>query len=175
MEEGAAVVEFHGFKSNSNRFIVKELAIVGKSFQLQIVFKPPYSKDRLSEKMQKTAQWLTLYFHYITWEEGDVRFSKNLIRSLCKPFGVLYTKGREKAEFLRQFHSNVLEIDERLKVNDAGVVIVDCILDKHKKIKVKDALFVQQYHMLRRYYSPPPMAATAAAIAKLKRRKNLVH
>jgi len=32
-----AVVEFQAFKDNSNRFIIKELAVVGNSLKCQIV------------------------------------------------------------------------------------------------------------------------------------------
>ncbi len=45
-----AVVDFHGFKDNQNRFVLKEFAIVGKYFQTQLVFEAPYSEFFLNRK-----------------------------------------------------------------------------------------------------------------------------
>lgn len=40
-----AVVEFHGFKDNNNGFIVKELSVVSKRMQSQIIFEAPFKKS----------------------------------------------------------------------------------------------------------------------------------
>ena len=75
--------------------------------------------------MQRTARWLTRHYHHLKWNKGDVIYDEELIRSLCKPFKVIYTKGLEKAEFLRQFHCNVEIIDETIHF-DVNTK-VDCI------------------------------------------------
>jgi hypothetical protein len=124
----AAVVEFHGFKDNDNRFIVKELAIVGRNFQSQIVFKSPFSFYYLNSKMRRTARWLTRNFHHIKWDDTGVPYDEQIIRDLCKTFKVIYTKGLEKAEFLREFHHNVREIDwDRGEPGE-----VQCLLPQHR-------------------------------------------
>src|SRR5436190_23136854 len=123
-----AVVEFHGFKDNNNRFIVKELAIVSKCFQFQTIFMSPYTKDVLTSKMVRTALWLTRNFHHIDWDEGDVPYDKTLIRALLCTFNVVYTKGLEKAEFLRSFHGNFKELGD-IKV--AEYIDVHCLLSRH--------------------------------------------
>lgn len=105
-----AVVEFQGFKDNNNRFIVKELAITGDSFQCHLLFKPPYNFEKLNSKMRRTARWLTRHYHCIRWEDGTLPYDENLIRTLCMPFNIIYTKGNEKADFLQMFHSNVRDV-----------------------------------------------------------------
>lgn len=144
-----AIVEFHGFKDNDNTFIVKELAIVGKSYRTQIVFKPPYDFNFLNNKMKRTARWLSRHFHHIKWEEGDIVYSEELIQYLCKPFAVLHTKGLEKANFLRKFHSNVKEIDERLNVNN--IECTACILPQHNKKIMKIALYFLRFFTHKKY------------------------
>jgi hypothetical protein len=125
-----AVVEYHGFRNNDNKFIVKEFALVGKTYQVQILFKSPYCFNKLNSKMQRTARWLTRHYHQIRWLQGETVYSKELIVSMLKPFNVIYTKGLEKAEFLRLFHNNVIEIDEKLNVDNN--IVVDCILSQHQ-------------------------------------------
>jgi len=137
-----AVVEFQAFKDNDNEFIVKEFAIVGfargaVTFQAQVLFKSPYDYDTLNSKMQRTARWLTRHYHNINWDDGDTVYNDELISSLCKPFDVIYTKGTEKAKFLRKFHNNVLEIDESLYVDSSKVT---CFFTKHNKDFVHCAL-----------------------------------
>ena len=139
---GAAVVEFHAFTDNNNRFIVKELAVVGDSYRCQVIFKPPYSIDQLNSKVRRTTRWLSRHYHGIPWDEGSVPYNESLITALCIPFKSIYTKGREKAEFLRQFHPNVREVD--------GPTIVDaqksniCLLD-HEKCALRSACTLHHY------------------------------
>lgn len=132
----AAVVEFHSFYNNENQYIVKEFAIVGDSFQIQLIFKPPFCKHTLDEKQQRTTRWLSRHLHGIKWEEGTVKYNKKLIKSLCKQFDKIYTKGKEKAEFLKQFHPNVHELMEvaSIDVNNC------CILPQHANPNFKCAL-----------------------------------
>lgn len=103
-------MEFHGFKDNNNRFIVKELAVVGEYFQSQVVFQPPYCFNNLNSKMRKTACWLSRNYHHMRWDDSGVPYNEQIIRDLCKPFKTLYSKGLEKVEFLREFHDDVREI-----------------------------------------------------------------
>lgn len=104
-----ALIEFQAFKDNNNRFIIKEFALVSEQCQIHIIFKPPYSKDVLASLRQRTVRWLERYYHHIKWEDGCVVYNERLIRKLCEPFSVIFTKGSEKANFLKQFHPNVQE------------------------------------------------------------------
>lgn len=107
-----AVVEFQAFKDNNNGFIVKELAVVSDSFCCQLIFRPPYDIYTLNEKMRRTARWLTRHHHRIRWDDGKIPYDEGIIRNLCSPFNLIYSKGLEKVTFLKRFHSNVQEYPE---------------------------------------------------------------
>lgn len=131
------VVEFHGFRDHRNKWIVKELAIVGHLFTFNIVFKSPYSKDCIKcRKTKQSIDWLERNYHEIQWEEGAVPFKYDSIRALLKPFDTVYTKGLEKKEFLERFHHDVREIEDNVTDNNSNVV---CCLPQHKD-NVKCAL-----------------------------------
>lgn len=123
-----AVVEFHSFKDNENRFIVKELAVVSDSYCCQLVFKPPYAKDELNAKMRRTANWLERFFHKISWSDGGITYKEQTIIDIVKPFDTIYTKGVEKVKFLGRFHNNVKDITfDPVKVSN-----FTCILWQHR-------------------------------------------
>lgn len=132
-----AVVEFQAFTDNDNRFIIKEFAVVSDSFQTQIVFKSPYCKCTLNQKQQRTACWLSRYLHGIKWEDGTIEYNDDIIRTLCKPFNTIYSKGLEKVKFLNEFHSNVFELPEG---SPSTVVVYNCLLPQHNNDKFKCAL-----------------------------------
>lgn len=133
-----AVVDFHGFKDNQNRFVLKEFAVVGKYFQTQLVFEAPYSEIFLNKKMRGSALWLSRHFHFIKWSDQGIPYDEELIRSLCSPFTVLYTKGAEKVDFLKQFHNNVQEISE--SYTRSANLNVTCILPQHNHYSGRCAL-----------------------------------
>lgn len=142
----AAVVEFQAFLNNDNKYIIKEFVIIGDSFQTQIIFKSPFCKCALDDKQQRTARWLSRHLHGIKWEDGTITYNEGLIKSLCKQFDTIYTKGREKAEFLKQFHPNVFELTN-VSSNDVNNI---CILPQHSNLNFKCALrsAVQGYKSL---------------------------
>lgn len=134
-----AVVEFHGFKDNNNRFVIKEFAVVSKHFKTVVIFDAPYSKNLLNAKMLKTAHWLSRNFHYIKWEERGIPYDEDLIRAICKPFLVIYTSGLEKANYLREFHFNVKQIPENIKSSKCTAQST-CILLQHNSLVAKCAV-----------------------------------
>lgn len=107
------VIEFHGFTGNHGEFIIKELAIVSDdNFYTILHFRSPYDKSELKPKYERTASWLERNYHHINWEYGDTSFSSNNMRVLCSRLKTIYTKGRQKQEFLRRFHHDVRLIPE---------------------------------------------------------------
>lgn len=105
-----AVVEFHAFTEDNNKYVVKEFAVVSRSFQCQVIFEPPFDRSLFSDKGLRRVRWLEKYYHNILWEDGDTPYDLETIRHLCKQFSNIYTKGFEKENFLRRFHWNVEEI-----------------------------------------------------------------
>lgn len=132
-----AVVEFQAFSDNNNRFIVKEFAIYSDNFTTQIVFDAPYDFSCLDSKMQRSARWLSRHHHKIKWSQGGVPYNENLLKNLCKPFTVIYTKGEEKANFLRQFHPDVREVNKHCQCVKHDLFLgikshkVKCVLECH--------------------------------------------
>jgi len=126
-----AVAEFHGFKDNQNRFVIKEFAIVSRYFHVHLIFEAPYDESCLNSKMQRTARWLARHLHFIKWNSRGIPYDEELIRALCKPFTTLYTNGSEKAKFLKEFHGHVEDIKgsnaQSLSLN------VTCILPQHNR------------------------------------------
>lgn len=128
----SAIVEFHGFKDNQNRFIIKEFAIVSKHFHTHLVFDAPFNESFLNNKMLRSARWLTRHFHFIKWDTQGIPYDEELIQTLCKPFATLYTKGSEKVKFLKEFHVNVEAIEESyMSSSSSSNLQMTCLLPQH--------------------------------------------
>lgn len=108
------VVEFEAFQDVGNGFIIKELAAVDVESGLSrvVLFKPPFELTCLDQKSRRVAFWLERNRHGVSWEDGDVDYSElqKTIRDLCTSYSCVFTKGAEKARFLRAFHPNVKDL-----------------------------------------------------------------
>lgn len=138
-----AVVEFQSFKDNDNRYVIKELAIVSKHFRCQLIFAPPYSKTFLDEKQRRNANWLAKHYHHIDWSESGLPYDENLLKSLCQPFGIIYTKGYDKVNFLSQFHPCVKDIIDSADLTADGN---RCLLHRHNSNFVNCAMRNAERH-----------------------------
>lgn len=148
----SAIVEFHGFKDNENRFVVKEFVVESKYFRTQLIFDAPYSEELLSSKMRRTVFWLTNRFHFMRWQDRGIPYDENLIRALCSPFKVLYTKGSEKVNFLKKFHNDVRDIEEAY-TRSSGLKVT-CILPQHNDNRGKCALHSAKSFYRLKFESP---------------------
>lgn len=105
--ERECVVEFQAFRGNCNEFLIKELVILDLSSKVMyyFLFKPPYSFDILNSKSARTNTWLTTRFHYITWNEGFIRYNEvcNIIKQYTHDYDVIHTSGSEKARWLKEY------------------------------------------------------------------------
>lgn len=95
--------------------------------------------------MQRTARWLSRRHHLIEWGERGLPYDENIIKTLCKPFPVLFTKGLEKAKFLREFHSDVRDIAQYIVITPTESVDSKCMLichngDSNAKCALRTAL-----------------------------------
>lgn len=136
--ETGAVVDFHGFRDNQNRFVLKEFAVVGKYFQCQLIFEAPYNEFVLDRKMMRSALWFSRHFHFMKWSDQGIPYDEELIRSLCTPFTVLYARGADKVNFLKQFHHNVQYIYE--PYTQSSNINVTCLLPQHNRYSGRCAL-----------------------------------
>lgn len=117
------IVDFQGFKDNTNKFVIKEFAICslnGESIRHWIV-KPPYEFSELNQTSQINCHWLKKYYHGLSWEGGDITMEE-LLRNLSQYRGVFFVKGIEKKNYLNKFFSVVENLEDfgcpRLNVLD---------------------------------------------------------
>ena len=116
MECDGAVVELQAFRGERNEYLVKEFAAVdiNTNCSVVILFAPPYDRERLCLKTQRTNEWLQRHYHRLRWDDGNVSY-KDMVRTvvqICSRFSVLYSKGLEKTNFLRQYHGNVIDLND---------------------------------------------------------------
>lgn len=113
-------IDVQGFKSNSNRFIVKELAIVFNNDEcINFIIKPPYDFKCLSIKKQNEANWLTKNYHHINWNDGSASYKNvcNFVKINTK-HSKIYTKGREKKKWLEEMiHQTINNIEDICSYN----------------------------------------------------------
>lgn len=99
MKTNQAFVDFQGFKDNSNRFIVKEFALITKNIKFHDIIKSP-AAITLDEGHQKQAKWLRENYHGIDWDSGNICLTE--LRKTIHPLltnKVVYLKGAEKVKW----------------------------------------------------------------------------
>lgn len=115
---GALVVDFQAFRGARNEFILKELAAIDvRTGRYDLVlFAPPYEKTQLHPKQIKTNDWLERHYHRIQWNAGNIPYKDMvcIIARICSTSTVIYVKGLEKANFLRQYyhHGEVIDLND---------------------------------------------------------------
>lgn len=104
MSDNYAFVDLQGFKSNTNKFIVKEIAIVTKTTTFHDIIKSaPSVFSHLDAVHQKQAKWLTYNFHGLKWNWGSITF--NEMRKRIEPIlsgKTVCVKGAEKIHWLEE-------------------------------------------------------------------------
>lgn len=107
-------VDFQGFKDANNTFVIKEFAIStidGAVVQHWIVRSPcPFSM--LDTKTKTQCNWVTNHYHGIKWQDGDITI-QHLHRQVQPMMqdSVVYVKGQEKSEYIREFFRPSLVVD----------------------------------------------------------------
>lgn len=99
------ILDFQGFKSEKNKFIVKELALIsgdGHLYELQL-FQPPCSFNQLSDEKKKEVLWLEKTYHGFYWGSGFKPYSemKDIFETM-KISGKVFVKGVEKKRFVEE-------------------------------------------------------------------------
>lgn len=98
------VISVQCFKSNSNRFVVKECAIssVDEEAIRHWVVKPPFEYSELDSGRRREASHLTHDFHGLKWDDGDIEYEEWLrsIREIADRATSIYAKGSEITLFL---------------------------------------------------------------------------
>lgn len=100
------IVDVQGFKTESNQFIPKEIAILdGKGVQ-SFLLRQPYPFYDLSKQEMRQVDWIERNRN-IYWKEGFLPFSnyKHLISPLLEN-KCIYVKGDEKVKWVTQMFRN---------------------------------------------------------------------
>src|SRR5436190_19016008 len=108
------ILDFQGFKDNTNQFIIKELALVSRdgTFVQHWIVKSTFKYLELDLQRQKSAYWNTKYFHGLTWNSGDVTIQDlhYLLADILKD-SCVFIKGKEKADYIQEHFPNCYVFD----------------------------------------------------------------
>ncbi|CAG9781774.1 unnamed protein product [Diatraea saccharalis] len=101
-----AIVDVQGFKTETNEFIIKEIAVLcNKKLQVFLI-KPPFPFYDLTKQERRQVAWIERNRH-IYWSEGFIHYSNyqhlilDVLRDKC-----IYTKGHEKMLWLKRILNN---------------------------------------------------------------------
>lgn len=146
METSYAFVDFQGFKDNSNRFVVKEFALLTKNIKLHDIIKSPVFVT-LDEKHQKQAKWLTENYHGLDWRSENISLTelRNKIQPILKK-KIIYLKGEEKVKWFHHIfgHNNNTKSNSREVINLESIA---CTINLHKKDEnIRNKFHSCKYH-----------------------------
>lgn len=135
--ENTICIDFQGFKTNRNEFIIKEVAVVFNAKEhINFIIKPPFDFQYLTPEKQKEANWLTNNYHHLKWNDGSVSF-RSIIKFLRANVrhSNIYVKGKEKKKWLEKIiEQKVINIEE-----------IGCINFKQLQIKYPECIYCS-YH-----------------------------
>lgn len=118
--KGLVFVDIQGFRSRNNHFICKEFCLVSTDETYHTIVKSPYKFERLPEYHRRQANWLTRFFHGLTYDCGDVRLIDVLQTVYPKLVGKkIIVKGIQKVGWLKYMFRNCGEI-ECVNIEDLG-------------------------------------------------------
>lgn len=122
------ILDFQGFKSEKNEFIVKEICIVSRDegfYELHL-FLPPYPFNTLTENVRKQVIWLEKNYHGLFWNSGVKLYDE--LQDIFEPVGLkgkVFVKGLEKQKFISQLLSKYPVTVENLE--DLGCPALDVL------------------------------------------------
>ena len=124
------VIEFHAFRGNDDKFIIKELVILDLlTFVVYpFMFEAPFSFNKLNAKAKTTNKWMSKYFHHIQWYEGYITYTNlhSIMFEFCSKYNLIYTRGLEKCNWIQRYtHDRVIDIhiDKDFKYQSANCCI----------------------------------------------------
>lgn len=109
-----AIVDVQGFKTDENKFIVKEIAIAFNDQLQHLLILPPCPLHNLSPQERKQVWWMQKN-RKICWNEGFIPYTDYLIH--VEDFlsdKTIYCKGSEKAHWIKTMflHNDVINLED---------------------------------------------------------------
>lgn len=86
-------IDLHGFKAPRGRFICKEICCVDDNSVFHALVKSSYPFNKLNSYCKRQANWLTKYFHGLTFDCGDT--------SIDSVLNIVYPKIIEKTVIVK--------------------------------------------------------------------------
>lgn len=152
--ERSCVIEFQAFRGNTNEFIIKELVILDLQTGVTnyFLFKPPFSFAYLQRKPARTNNWLTNYFHHISWSEGFTEYTEldNIMYFYSDKYKIIYTTGSEKCKWINMFTASRVHDFCNYKLKSINDI---CIGVKDEKHKHSNCAMAKSYQLASAVYS----------------------
>lgn len=143
-----AIVDVQGFKTDENKFILKEIAMQceGSNNIVVLIFKPPFPFYNLSKTERRQVCWIERN-RGIFWNGGFLPYNnyKTIITSILKEKQRIFVKGEEKVLWIKEMldeccNTRVYNIEARgcpsyqllYKENELAGDVFSCIY--HNKI-----------------------------------------
>lgn len=119
-------VDVQGFKSNDNKFIVKEFTLLQKKYQLHFVVKSTCAFNDLSDALQNEAVWLFSTYHGLTFDVGNITIAELAERTLervNRRSVVVVVKGIEKVQWVKDIYKDYCNCTS---INCVNIEDFDC-------------------------------------------------
>lgn len=102
-----AIIHFSAFdQAADDDLIIKEVAVVNPDLDtLQSwILQPPFDFSDLPLTLQLDNDYLSTHIFGLQWTDGDVPYSElqRLLTTYTKHYGILYTHGRRRQQFLQR-------------------------------------------------------------------------
>lgn len=109
------LVDVQGFKTDDNKFILKEIAILHKKQVHVLLIKPPFPYYNLTKTERRQVSWIERN-RAVYWKEGFMPYPQHKahIMNLLSDKNV-YTKGLEKVNWLKDIteNNNVYNLEDK--------------------------------------------------------------
>lgn len=133
------IVDVQGFKTDDNKFILKEIAILNKKQLEVLLIKPPFPYYELSKTERKQVNWIERN-RAVYWKEGFIPYpyhKEHIVRLSSNK--MIYTKGIEKVKWLKDVteNNNVYNLEDKF---------CPSLLNLYDKYKESNDVFSCMYH-----------------------------
>lgn len=133
-----AIVDVQGFKTDSNEFILKELAMQCGNHVIVLLIKPPYPFYSLTKTERRQVAWIENNRN-VFWDDGFIPYSnyKNHIVNFFKNKRIIFVKGLEKANWVRVMLQSVLNVGNEyldvINIEDFGCPNLQTLCESYKE------------------------------------------
>lgn len=121
MDASPIIVDIQCFVNNYKEYILKEVCIVEKDSGVLLmhhIAKPPYCRLKLMNAMLRINYRIMRKCHGLSWDCGDIPYHElyNKLTRYLSNRSIVYVKGAEKKEYLKQHHvtdwiaTNVIDV-----------------------------------------------------------------